>query len=305
MRANLSWLSVPVALMSHAALAQDRGEVPSHAVGMDVTYSSDADETEVVRVGANLDWRYRGPEEYQGFRLERLWYRPSGQHRSADERIYFRMADAVGGWKYNAYIGTDGDTVLGSAAIHNEARARQEYFVERDKVETPLGVSRGIYYTFGGASVDIPFSDRTQLTLLGGLQEFTGDNLRTHLRANLIHVVKPGWGLSAQLRSRYFRNSDPGEYDYFSPRWYAEVLPVLQIRRFSGGWRYLAAGGWGVQRDSRSSWRQSRYLNLRVSSPASRKGWSIIGDATYSNTPITNSDTYDYVRVTLGVTRTF
>jgi len=118
-------------------------------------------------------------------------------------------------------------------------------------------------------------------------------------------VVKPKWGLSAQLRTRYFRNSDPNEFDYFSPRWYAEILPVLQVRRFSGGWRYLAAGGWGAQRDSRSGWRQSRYLNLRVNGPADRKGWGVAGDLTYSNMPITNSDTYDYLRVSLGLTRIF
>lgn len=31
------------------------------------------------------------------------------------------------------------------------------------------------------------------------------DNLRTHLRLNYIHVVKPEWGLSAQVRTRYFK----------------------------------------------------------------------------------------------------
>ena len=32
------------------------------------------------------------------------------------------------------------------------------------------------------------------------MQDFTGDNLRL----NYIHVVKPKWGLSAQVRTRYF-----------------------------------------------------------------------------------------------------
>jgi len=288
------------------AAAQELLPAPAQAIGADITYSADADETEVVRIGANFDWRYRGPEEYRGFRLERLWYSPQGQSTTTDDRVYFRIADNLDAWKYNASIGTDGDTVLGSAAIHNESRFRQEYFLERDKVETPLGVSQGIYYTFGGASVDVPLSEQSQLTLLGGLQKFTGSNLRTHLRANFTQVIEPKWGLSAQLRTRYFRNSDPGEYDYFSPRWYAEVLPVLQVRRFLNGWRYLAAGGWGVQRDSRSkNWRQSRYVNLRVNGPADRKGWGVAGDLTYSNMPITNSDAYHYLRFSFGLTRIF
>jgi len=291
-------------VLARPALAQDDPSTPDHAIGTDLSYSTDADKTDVVRLGANLDWRYKGPEDYQGFRLERIAFRPSGQSRTVDHRVYFRMADSVGDWKYNAAVGTDGDTVLGNAAIHNEARFRQEYFIEREKVETPIGVSRGLYYTFAGAAVDVPLAERTQLTLLAGLQEFTGSNLRTHARANLIHSIKPEWGLSGQLRTRYFRNSVPGEYDYFSPRWYAEVLPVIQVRRFSGGWRYLAAAGLGAQRDSNSDWRQSRFLNFSVRSPA-RKGWAVVGDALYSSTPVTSSDNYHYARFNLGLTRAF
>ncbi len=287
--------------------AQDAAttDAPSHAVGTDVTFSTDADNTDVLRIGGNFDWRYRDSEHYQGLRFERTWYDPAGGPDKTDERVYFRMADEAGAWKYALNVGTNGQTVLGSASIHNEAPFRQEYFIERDRVETSQGVSRPIYYTFGGAALDIPFSDRAQLTVLGGLQEFTGDNLRVHARANAIFVVKPEWGLSVQLRTRYFRNSEPDEYDYYSPRWYAEALPVLQLRRFSNGWRYLVAAGWGAQRDSRSDWRQSRYANLRVSSPSSRKGWSVNGDATYSNVPITDAPTYDYLRLSFGLTRAF
>lgn len=297
---------VAAALLSAAApaLAQEN-DSPAHAVGTDLTYSTDADDTEVIRAGLNLDWRYRSSEDYQGIRLERAWFSPPGLDRTSDDRVYFRMANRLDQWKYQLNAGTDGDTVLGSASIHNEAPLRQEYFIEREKLETRLGVSRGIYYTFGGAALDVPLGERDQLTLLGGLQTFTGDNVRSHLRANYVHVLKPEWGLSAQLRTRYFRNSTPREYDYYSPRWFAEVLPVLQMRRFSGGWRYLGAIGWGGQRDSGSKWRQSRYANLRVTSPSDRRGWAVAGELTYSNIPITDSPTYDYVRASFGLTRAF
>ena len=305
MNPKIASLAVTAMLvMTRPAMAQKLADMPGPAMGSDVLFSTDADKTNVLRVGLNADWDYKSAEEYQGFRLERIAYRPSGQARTVDHRLYFRTANSISGWKYNALLGTDGDTVLGNAAIHNEAPIRQEYFVERDKVETPIGVSRGIYYTFGGAAFDLPLAEQTQLTLLAGLQEFTGSNLRTHLRANFIHVVKPKWGLSVQLRTRYFRNSEPDEYDYFSPRWYAEALPVLQLRRFSGGWRYLAVAGLGAQRDSRSAWRQSRYLNLGVTSP-DRKGWALAGEILYSSTPITNSDTYHYTRFNFSLRRAF
>ena len=285
------------------AAAQD---APSHSIGTDISYSSDADDTEVVRLGLNADVRYRGPDDYLGVRLERNIYRPSGLDRRRDARAYLRIARPLGEWKANATIGTDGHTLLGSASVHDESAWRKEIFVERDKVETPAGVTRPILYTFGGAALDVPVTDTTQVTLLGGLQTFTGDNVRTHLRANFIQVVQPDWGLSVQLRTRYFHNSTPREYDYFSPRWYAEVLPVVQVRRFFGGWRVLGAVGYGAQRDSGSDWRQSRYLNLRVNGPDDRKGWSVNGDLTYSNLPVTSlSERYSYLRVTAGVAYRF
>ena len=39
------------------------GFLPAHAVGLDVFASTDADDTDVIKFGANLDWRYRGPDD--------------------------------------------------------------------------------------------------------------------------------------------------------------------------------------------------------------------------------------------------
>lgn len=98
---------------------------------------------------------------------------------------------------------------------------------------------------------------------------------------------------------------EPGEFDYYSPRWYAEVLPVPQIRRFVGGWQLLGAAGYGAQRASGSGWRSSRYLNARVTSPAFRKDWALTGGLLYTNTPVSTGFTYRYLQLNLGVTRAF
>ncbi|QNM82839.1 hypothetical protein H8M03_00220 [Sphingomonas sabuli] len=277
----------------------------SPAIGADVFYSSDAEDTEVFKTGINFDLRHESAEKYLGVRVERARFRPLGQDGKTMERAYVRAADSLGDWKWNATVGTDGHTVLGSAAIHDEARFRKEFFVERDIIETPQGLSRGIYYTFAGAAIDLPADDRNILTLFGGVQAFTGDNVRTHLRATYVHVLKPDWGLSAQLRARYFHSSDPGEYDYFSPRWYAEVLPVLQVRRFVSGWQLLGAAGYGAQRNADSDWRSARYFNARVTSPADKRGWALTGNALYTSTPVATGNTYGYFQFNLGLTRAF
>lgn len=300
--AKLMLATVGCVVAVPAAAAQ--APAPEHAVGTDLFFSTDAENTDVIKAGLNLDWSYDGPEKYLGIRLEKAWFKPLGRSWDGRERVYVRAANSIGKWKWNATVGTDGDTILGSADIHDLARFRKEAFLEREIVETPQGLGRGIYYTFCGAALDLPADDRNILTLVAGLQDFTGKNVRTHLRANIVHVLKPESGLSVQLRTRYFRDSDPNEFDYYSPRWYAQAVPVLQLRRYSKGWRYLLVGGVGVQRDSSSGWRRSSYFNAQVTSPPKR-GWSGTAAALYSETPTGTGQSYSYFQLTFGLVRAF
>jgi hypothetical protein len=290
--AGCSVLAVPCA-------AQER----TSAITIDSWASTDADNTDVLKTGANLDWVNVGADRYQGIRLEKAWFRPLGGSTKSFERIYGRYADKSDDWAWNAQVGTDGNTVIGSVNVVG-AGWRKEFFIERDIVETPIGVTRGIYYTFGGAALDVPISRRDSATVVAGAQEFTGKNVRLHLRGNYVHVLKENWGLSAQLRGRYFHSTRPGESDYFSPRWYAQILPVLQIRRFHRGWRYLAAMGYGTQRDSSSKWRPSRYLDLQLATPPAGQ-LQLAAGILYSNTPVSTGYVYDYLQGSLALTSRF
>ncbi len=300
---RLAWLGLIVLTLPVAAVAQDAPSSSAPAIGANIFYSSDAEGTEVVKAGIDFDLRRADPKQYYGVRVERARFRSLGTQGKTMERAYVRAADTAGRWTWAATVGTDGRTALGAASIHDDTRLRKEVFVEREIVETPLGVSRGIYYTFAGAAIDLPADDRNIVTLFAGVQHFTGDKVRKHLRASYVHVLKPQWGLSAQLRTRYFHSSEPGEFDYYSPRWYAEVLPVLQVRRFVGGWQLLGAAGYGTQRDSQSGWRSSRLLNARVTSPAFQKDWALTAGLLYTNTPVSTGFTYRYRQFNLGVTK--
>jgi hypothetical protein len=128
------------------------------------------------------------------------------------------------------------------------------------------------------------------------------------LRGNYVHVLKPDWGLSVQLRGRYFRSSDPREFDYYSPKWYAEAMPVVQLRRFVDGWEVVGAGGIGVQRDSATDWRQSNFVQFRVRSPENAKHWSLTAEITYTDTPSDSASagsSYSYFQTRLGIMRRF
>ena len=168
-----------------------------------------------------------------------------------------------------------------------------------------MGVRQRLYATFAGASYDIPLDDRNIVTALVGVQKFSGDNWRVHMRGRYIYVVQPDWGLSAQLRLRSFWNAAPREYDYFSPRWYAEAIPTLQMRRFYNRWQYLVAAGWGIRRNTGGGWKSAQLANVRVISPAFGSNWYVKADFTYSNAPVSAGYSYNYEQATLSLLRKF
>jgi len=299
-----------MALAAAPAAAQEAPSSPSAppAVGTDIFYASDSDGTEVIRAALNVDLRNRSDNDHLGFSIEKGWYRPANSPQESRTRGFLTAAGEQGKWQWRARVGTDGDNVIGSIGVNDTSPWRKEVFVERDIVETRQGLRRGIYSTFAGATLDMPASDRDTFTAMLGVQKFTGDNVRLHLRGSYIHVVKSDWGLSVQLRGRYFSNSTPREFDYYSPPWFAEILPVIQVRRFIGGWELVGAGGIGAQRDAFSQWRQSRFVQARFRSPIRGSAWSATGAFTYTNTPTfgdTSDSGYSYMQVSLGVSRRF
>lgn len=293
-----SLLAAPPALAAEPA-------APPSAVTVDVFASSDADNTDVAKWGANLDWRRAGPDDYEGVRLELARFSPLGQPATKDVRAYYRLARKTPDWSWSAQLGSDGDTVLGALNVHNAGRFRQEYFLEREIVETPQGLDRGIYYTFAGGALDLPVDDRNTFTVVGAVQDFTGRNRRLHARATYVHVLSEEWGLTAQVRGRYFHSTEPREYDYFSPRNFVQVVPTLQLRRRIGGWRGLLAVGLGGQRETGGGWRQARAINVQLTSPPVGRTWALDASFAYSNTPVGAGYTYDYRQFGLGVRRAF
>lgn len=276
------------------------------AGGFDLFASDDGDDTSVLRTGLTAYHHYEDPTHYRGLTVEHARIRPQGTHGWSENRIYYRFADSSAEWTWNAQVGTNGDTLLGNASLLREARLRQEYFVEREVVETRQG-ENGLYATFVGAAVDLPLdaSERQQLTLLAGVQDFTGENLRGHLRAVYSALLVPQWGLSAQLRARAFHNSQPGEADYYSPRWFAEAIPMLRVRRFHHRWMLSVAAGIGAQRDNDSDPRAARLAQVVVESPRAAGRWYLRATGTYSNTPVGEGINYGYRQVGLQLIQPF
>lgn len=298
------WWIIVTLLWAAPAAAQDAQE-PTQAAGFDIFGSNDADHFQVLKLGTSFYPQYVSTEQYLGARLEHFEFSSSNGGSGSQERGYLNFADSTGDWKWSGTVGTDGRSVLGAGTAYTQGTFRQEYFVNRDLVETPMGLNRGLYFTFLGGSYDVPLDDRNTVTALVGAQMFSGKNNRLNLRSNYIYVVAPDWGLSLQFRARYFWDSYPREFDYFSPRWYMEGVPTVQLRRFYDRWQFLIAAGWGLRRNNGATWQSARLAQASIISPRFGSGWLVDASVLYTSQPIAASYAYSYEQATLSLIKRF
>lgn len=295
-----AWLLAAGIAMAMPVAAQD-GDAARPAVRADAWSSSDAEGNEARKLALGWDVAHRDLQHWWGMKVERARYSGDGWSDTSD-RIYLAGAGERGGWLWEGDLGTDGDDLIGRASIHSQDARRKEFFIERDVLETRGGVENGWVQTFAGAAIDLPMGERWSATLLGGAQDFgTGSNLRTHARGNLVYAVAPEQGLSVQLRTRYFHNSDPREADYYSPPWYGEAIGAVGWRRNVGGYQWRALAGTGRQRSAGEDWKRARMLQVGLETPRWKDAWLRI-DAGYTDTPVLTdsgegSYSYRYLRV--------
>jgi hypothetical protein len=274
-----------MALPMVAAAAEK--QPPEQALRPELWLSSDADGNETRKYGLGWDLRRYSDDHWLGMKVERVRF-AGDDWSQTEERLYVGAAGGGDLWRWQVEAGSNGHTLLGNASLHSEDARRKELFIEREILETRDGAERGLVQTFAGAALDLPLDERWTATGLVGVQDFgSGDNLRTHLRGNLIFAAFPEQGISVQLRSRYFRNSDPSEGDYYSPAWYGEALGVVALRRNYAGYQWRAAAGWGRQRSDSEGWKRARMFEIGVDTPHWKQAW-LRANAGYKDTPVLN-----------------
>jgi hypothetical protein len=297
-------LLIAALLWAAPAVAAD-DDSPHQAAGFDIFGSSDADAFHVLKTGLSYFPQYENTQQYLGVRLEHFLFSSKTGASGDAERGFVSYADSADNWNWGGTVGTDGRTILGSGSVSTQDTIRQEYFVNRDLVETPQGFNRGLYFTYFGGSYDIPLDDRNTVTALVGSQLFSGKNYRLLARSNYVYVLDPDWGLSLQFRAKYFWDSYPREFDYFAPRWYMEGVPTIQLRRFYERWQLLAAAGYGVRRNNGAAWQGAGLAQLSVISPRFGSNWVIEASFLYSNQPIAESNSYTYEQAAVSLIRRF
>lgn len=223
-------------------------------------HSLDSDGTEVNFV--SLGFRQNKQQWAWGLELENASWRGAGFELSQD-RAFLTLNHRQSQYELNSRLSYVDDTLVGSGTLIANRPWRSEWFVERDRLETRTGVSSGLYHSFVGMAQDIPVSKADTLALVAGMQWFTGENRRAHLRANWTHLLSEENGFAAQVQTRWYKDSVPGEFDYFAPGEYSSAVANLLWSRRIGPLRsrlVLGAGQQYIQASGSESVRQFEYL---------------------------------------------
>lgn len=102
--------------------------------------------------------------------------------------------------------------------------------VERNYLNSILGIRDGLTYNQLAAVADYAFNSRFNVGLAGGSTLFSDDNRRPFLRTRWNYELDPARGLNAYLKTRSYQNSSPQRPEYFSPGRLNEVSVGLSTR---------------------------------------------------------------------------
>ncbi len=102
--------------------------------------------------------------------------------------------------------------------------------IERDAVNSQLGLQQGLSYTALMLVADHALTDRFNVGLAGGTTVFSNDNQRPLLRTRWTYSLNEKLGLNAFLKTRSYRNFNPYRPAYFSPDHFNEASLGLSVR---------------------------------------------------------------------------
>lgn len=264
----------------HAANAAAAAEgAPAMAAGPTVFFSTDNEDFNTRRAGADFFPWLRGQDAATGVRYRHHDFRQNGWSRSGEQIALVAKGPLAGGvraWQAEAGVMTQGRHTLltmdGSYVLPIAQGTSAELFLNRDFVETRAALEQGIHLTFVGASLEHQLHPKVTLIGTAGYQRFSDDNERTHARFRAIFQPSLDLGLTFQYRYRYY-NSTPNETRraYFNPERYQENMLLAGWRYRSSGWVASALAGAGTQSIADTPRGPSRLFELGVDSPLNSK----------------------------------
>mgnify|MGYP003575564142 CR=1 FL=1 len=271
------------------------------AFGSEVFLTDDSDNFQARRVSAEFFPAFEHADRYLGFRLGEYQYRQDSWRRNGQKVSFLARSVETrttdGGTIEAGLFRQGGHTLLtldGSYRMSPTQSTAVEFIVNRDWVETPRALDRGIDFSLVGVAVDQGLGSHVTLVGLLGQQYFSDGNRRDLGRLRVIYQPSLDLGLTLQARFRTYRSTqeDVGRA-YFNPKSYSETMLAVGWRHRFQGWTAAVTAGLGNEKINHDVSQPTRLLDINLQSPV--RGAQVFRfSAGYSRSTSFSGPSYQY-----------
>lgn len=258
------------------AYSQEKSEQSRQALSIPNAYiASDSEGFSTYKYNAGYMPLYENGEKYTGVSYQHNYFTQGSWDSSAEVyTLLTKSIDPKTGLGYNLNLGynlQNGYKLLttdSSYGFRVTESTKAEVLVSRDRVETQSSLTNGIYYTFGGASIEQQIIERLTAIVMAGNMYFSDTNTRPTFKAKLIYDLIPEYGVTAQLRYRQYRDTNTNvANNYFNPSDYNETMIAFGARKRISGWMLSGTAGVGRQTVNQDPSTTTQLYELAATSP--------------------------------------
>lgn len=237
--------------------------------------ASDSEGFSTYKYSAGYIPFYEHGDKNTGFTYQHNYFTQGNWDSSAE--VYTLFTKAINprtGLGYNLNVGYNTQngysllTIDSNYGFRVTDSTKAEVFISRDRVETQNSLTNGIYYTFGGVSIEQQIVERFSAIVMAGNMYFSDTNTRPTVKAKLIYDLLPEYGLTAQLRYRQYRDTNTNVVNnYFNPSDYNETMIAFGARKRIAGWMLSGTAGVGRQTVNQDPSTTTQLYELAATSP--------------------------------------
>lgn len=265
-------------LASATCMAATDDESFKQAAGAALSVSSDNENFSIRQTAVQYLPKYNHAESLTGFRYTIHHFEQNDWSRSGQQVTFLHrnvVPATANGWQLETGLFRQGRhnllTVDGNYRVALAERTGLELFINRDWLENATALDRGIHFTFSGLALEQGLGSHITLVGLGGLQNFSDGNSRSHGRFNLVVQPNLDLGLTLQVRYRtYAASSEDVDGAYFNPSAYEQAMLALGWRQKVQGWNVSLTLGAGQQKVGDDPRTPTRLLEVGIQSPLNR-----------------------------------
>lgn len=222
---------------------------------------------------------YTDADNYNGVEYARHHFGIGAWSSSGEQVAYVTKHTSTDGTVKNLTVGyntLDASrplwTVDGTYAQRWSDQTTSEFTVNRDRVEVQPSLVNHVLASQYNVSIEHKVAHPVSVQFGVGETRYTDGNHRPLAKFKATYDVLPVQGLSLQLRSRYFKNTDTAvSSGYFNPYRFVENLGVVELNRQVADWSLSASLGQGRQAGGDDAKTRAQMVEFSATSPITRR----------------------------------